>query len=148
MASGSIRPAASSGLGRPPVSHQALEQAGKGRQASAHSGSGGAFLLALHPFPGDDGAVIDLAQCGRGRDPEGAHEVLHVEPVGAAGLRTLLLRQPDFFFGDGSERFEWGELPRRLGREGTGGILIQCPPHPSPPQPPPPSPAQLSPKAR
>ena len=25
---------------------------------------------------------------------------LHVEPIGAAGARTLLLREPDFFLGD------------------------------------------------
>jgi hypothetical protein len=86
---------------RRPVSHQMLEQAGQGRQATAHCRSGGAFLLALHPYPGDDGAVIDLAQRVRGRDPQGAHEVLHVEPVGAAGLRAFLLRQPDVFFGAG-----------------------------------------------
>ena len=42
---------------------------------------------------------------GRG-DAERAHEVLHVEPVGAAGARTLLLRQPDLFFGDLGELVE------------------------------------------
>ena len=54
--------------------------------------------------------MIDLAQRVGAGDAEGAHEVPHVEPVGAAGLRALLLRQPDFFFGDGGELVERGEL--------------------------------------
>jgi hypothetical protein len=33
-----------------------------------------------------------------------------VELIGAAGLSALLLRQPDFFFGDGGELVERGEL--------------------------------------
>ena len=52
---------------RRPVFHQMLEQAGKRRQAAAHGRSRCAFLLALHPLPGDDGAVIDLAQLRRCR---------------------------------------------------------------------------------
>ena len=76
-----------------------------------------AFLLALHPFPGDDGAMIDLAQHVGAGDAERPHEVPHVEPVGAAGLLALLLRQPDFFFGDGGELVERGELAGARNRE-------------------------------
>jgi hypothetical protein len=36
--------------------------------------------------------------------------VPHVEPIGAARLAALLLRQPDFFFGNGGELVERGEL--------------------------------------
>jgi hypothetical protein len=46
--------------------------------------------------------------------------VPHVEPVGAAGLPAFLLRQPDFFFGDGGELVERGELAS-VGRNGEGG---------------------------
>jgi hypothetical protein len=51
--------------------------------------------------------------------------VPHVEPVGAAGLRALLLRQPDFFFGDGGELVERGELAGSAGRNGkaTGSVI-------------------------
>ena len=96
-----------------------LEQAGQRRQPAADGRSVRAFLFALHPLPGDDGAMIDLAQLvGRG-DAERAHEVPHVEPVGAAGLRALLLRQPDFFFGDGGELVERGELAGARNRNGN-----------------------------
>jgi hypothetical protein len=49
-----------------------------------------------------------------------AHEVPHVEPIGAAGLLALLLRQPDFFLGDGGELVERGELAAG-GWNGQGG---------------------------
>ena len=42
--------------------HQVLEQAGQRGQAAAHGRRFRAFLFALHPLPGDDGAMIDLAQ--------------------------------------------------------------------------------------
>ena len=47
---------------RRPVLHKMLEQAGQRRQAAAHGRRCCAFLLALHPLPRDDGAMIDLAQ--------------------------------------------------------------------------------------
>ena len=65
--------------------------------------------------------MIDLAQHVGAGDAERPHEVPHVEPVGAAGLRALLLRQPDFFFGDGGELVEWRELMASAGRDGQGG---------------------------
>ena len=83
---------------------------------------------ALQPFPGDDGAVIDLAQRVRGRDPQGSHEVLHVEPVGAARLRAFLpgllaaqlpatiLRRPRKLW-----RTSAGVRPRRLWRQASDG---------------------------
>jgi hypothetical protein len=63
--------------------------------------------------------MIDLTQIGCAGDTEGAHEVPHVEPVGAAGLCAFLLRQPDFFFGDGGELVELAEL---AGTEGDREI--------------------------
>ena len=97
-----------------------FKQAGKRREAATHGRGCCAFLLALHPLPRDDGAMIDLAQRVRAGDAEGAHEVLHVEPIGAARLSALLLRQPDFFFGDGGELVERGELAAG-GWNGQGG---------------------------
>ena len=79
-----------------------FEQAGKRREAPAHGRGCSTFVLALYPLPGDDGPMIDLAQRGRAGDAEGAHEVAHVEPIGAAW--TLLLRR------DGGELVERGEL--------------------------------------
>jgi hypothetical protein len=38
------------------------------------------------------------------------HEVPHAEPIGAARLRALLLRQPNFFFGDGGKLVETAEM--------------------------------------
>ena len=65
--------------------------------------------------------MIDLAQHVGAGNPERAHEVPHVEPVGAAGLRALLLRQPDFFFGDGGELVEPAELPGGMDRDRGSG---------------------------
>ena len=61
------------------------------------------MLLAHDPLPSSDGAMIDLAQHVGGGDAEGAHEVRHVELVGAAGASALLAGQPDLFLGDGGE---------------------------------------------
>jgi hypothetical protein len=47
----------------------------------------------------------------------------HVELVGAAGLRALLLRQPDVFFGDNGEGGERREL---IAPTGWNGKLIHC----------------------
>ena len=77
-------------------------------------------LFALHPLPGDDGAMMDLAQFVGAGNAERAYEMAHVEPVGTAGLWTLLLRQPHFFFGDGGELVERGELAAG-GCDGQGG---------------------------
>jgi len=60
--------------------------------------------------------VIDLAQRVRAGDAKCLHEVPHVEPIGAAGLSALLLRQPDFFFEDGGQRLEGGELVGTVSR--------------------------------
>jgi hypothetical protein len=79
-----------------------------------------AVLFALHPLPRDDGAMIDPAQRVCCRDVEAAHEVPHVELIGTAGLSAFLLRQPDFFFGDGGELVERGELAAG-GGNGQGG---------------------------
>jgi hypothetical protein len=103
--------------GRGAVPNKVFEQAGKRREAAAHRRGCSTFLLALYPLPRDDGAMIDLAQRGRAGDAEGVHEVSHVEPVGPAGLWTLVLRQPDFFFGDGGELVEAGELAGAAGRD-------------------------------
>ena len=44
--------------------------------------------------------MVSLAQLRRRCDAKRLHEVLHVEPVGAARAGALLLLQPDFFFGN------------------------------------------------
>jgi hypothetical protein len=103
-----------------------LEQAGQGRKAAAHGCRCRSFLFAPQSFPRDDGTVIDLTQRVRGRDAKGAHEVVHVEPVGAVGLRALLLRQPDLFFGDGRERIERGEFAGAPDRNRSGGTHDAC----------------------
>jgi hypothetical protein len=54
--------------------------------------------------------MIDLAQLAGVCDLHEAHEVPHVELIGAAGLRAFLLRQPDFLFRDGGELVERCEL--------------------------------------
>jgi RNA-directed DNA polymerase len=59
---------------------------GQGRETTAHSRGCRAFLFALHPLPRNDGAMIDLTQLVGAGDAEGAHEVPHVEPIGATGL--------------------------------------------------------------
>jgi hypothetical protein len=64
------------------------------------------LALAHEALPGDHSFVVGLAQLRRRRDRERAHEVLHVEPVGAARAGALLLLQPDFFFGDLGELLE------------------------------------------
>jgi hypothetical protein len=43
--------------------------------------------------------VVGLAQFIGDRDRQGAHQVLHVEPIGAR-VRTLPLREPGFLFAD------------------------------------------------
>ena len=50
---------------RRPVLHQVLEQAGQRGEATAHGRRCRAFLLALHPLPRNDGAMVDLAQLVR-----------------------------------------------------------------------------------
>jgi hypothetical protein len=44
--------------------------------------------------------VVGLAQLVDRADVQCRHEVLDVEPIGAARALALLLLQPDFFFGD------------------------------------------------
>jgi hypothetical protein len=105
-----------------------LEQARKRGEPPAYSRGGRTFLLALHPLPGDDRAMIDLAQRLGCDDIERLHEVTHVEPVGAAGAGALLLGQPDLFLGDGGELVERGnragvDRNQGIGRIGHGPIL-------------------------
>jgi hypothetical protein len=50
--------------------------------------------------------------------------VPHVEPVGAASARALLLLQPDFFFGDRGELVERRQRPVAAGAVGTGKVLL------------------------
>ena len=52
------------------------------------------FLLAHDPLPGDDRAVVDLAQLLQAGDAERTYEVRDIESVGAPGVRILLFRQP------------------------------------------------------
>lgn len=66
--------------------------------------------------------MIDPAQfVGRG-DAERRHEVMHVEPVGAARAGALLLGEPDVFLGDvGEARQHRGEVaPLWVGADGRG----------------------------
>jgi hypothetical protein len=76
------------------MSGKMFEQAGQRGEAAA---------LTLHPFPRDDGAIIEGAELVDLPDAKRPHEVTHVEPIGAARTRALLVRQPDFFSWDGGE---------------------------------------------
>jgi hypothetical protein len=82
--------------------------------------------LAHVALPGDHRLVVGLTQLGRRRDRERLHEVPDVEAVGAAGARTLLLLQPDFFFGDVGELLD-GRHPAAPGvdhcRQAGGGVV-------------------------
>lgn len=60
-------------------------------------------MLELAHIAGDHRFVVGLTQFLRSGNRQGAHEVLRVKPIGAAGADTLLLLQPDFFFGDEGE---------------------------------------------
>jgi hypothetical protein len=62
----------------------------------------GLTLCAHVPFSGDYRLVVGLAQLGWLVIV--SVRMLHIETEGAAGARTLLLLQPDFFFGDVGER--------------------------------------------
>jgi hypothetical protein len=59
---------------RPAAPTGSLEQAGQSRETPAHGRRCCALLLALHPLPGDDGAVIDLAQLIGVGDAQRPHE--------------------------------------------------------------------------
>ena len=89
--------------------HQMLEQAGQRGHTAAHRRSSGSLLLPHDPLPGDHRAMIDLAQLLRGGNAERLHEVRHVELVGAAGARTLLAGEPDFFLRDRRQVDQVGE---------------------------------------
>ena len=80
------------------------------REAPADCRRRGVLGLAHEALPGDDRFVVGLAQLGRCGDRQCAHEVLDVEPVGAAGAGALLLLQPDFFLGDVGEAIEGRHL--------------------------------------
>ena len=82
-------------------------------------------------FPGDHRLVVDQAQLGRRGDHQRAHEVLDVEPAGAAGARALLLLQPDFLFGDRGELWHdvvWnrGLMPIVIQFTGWFRLLMMC----------------------
>lgn len=106
--------------------HQVLEQAGQRREAVAHRRGGGPLLLAHDPLPGDDGAMIHLAQHVGGGDAERLHEMRHIELVGAAGAGALLAGQPDLFLGDGGEGVQAGELAGSRGESGQGRGVDYC----------------------
>ena len=97
-----------------------LEQAGKRRKPAADGGRLGLIDLAHDALPGNHGAVVHLAQLVVGRDMQRAHEVPHVELVGAAGAFAFLLGEPDFFFGDVGERGEGRNDLARSFRTGGG----------------------------
>jgi hypothetical protein len=71
--------------------------------------------LAHDALPGDDGAMVHLAQLLIGADRQRPHEVPHVLLVGAAGAFAFLLGKPDVFFGDVGQR--------RNGGNGLAGAL-------------------------
>ena len=73
------------------VADQVLVERGQGREAPADRRRCGVLALAHVALPGDHRLVVGLAQFRRRGDRQCAHEVLHVEPVGAAGARALLL---------------------------------------------------------
>jgi len=82
------------------VALEMLEQARQCREPAPDGGRGGVLGFAHDALPGDDGAVVHLAQFVVGRDVKRAHEMLHVELVGAAGALAFLLGEPDVFLGD------------------------------------------------
>jgi hypothetical protein len=47
-----------------------------------------------------------------------------VEPVGAPGAGTLLLREPDLFFGDVSELRDGGNTAGGIGRDRQGAAVV------------------------
>lgn len=51
------------------------------------------------------------------RDPERAHEMRHVEPLGAPGTRALLLGEPDFFLDEDLDELIEGRDPAAAGVE-------------------------------
>jgi len=58
-------------------------------------------------------------------DRECPHEVFDIEPVGTAGARALLLREPDFFFGDLSKAGEGRNVARgSIGRNRQRAAVI------------------------
>jgi hypothetical protein len=68
--------------------------------------------------------VVGLTQFRRRRDHQRAHEVLHVEPIGATGAGALLRLQPDFFFGDVGELVEGRHLAAAgVERRRQGGVV-------------------------
>jgi hypothetical protein len=76
------------------VAHQVLIERRQRREASVDRRRRGVLGFAHEAFPGDHRFVVGLAQLCRRDDPQPAHEVLHVEPVGAAGAGALLLGKP------------------------------------------------------
>src|SRR5712671_1470444 len=92
------------------------------REKTAPRAGGGSstmprLRLAHVPLPGNHRLVVGLAQFGRRRDRQRAHEVLDVEPVGAAGACALLLGEPDVFFGNLGELVEGRQRPVTAGTD-------------------------------
>ncbi len=114
------------------VADQMLVERGQRRQPPADRRRRGVLGLAHVALPGDHRLVVGLAQFLGAGDRERAHEMLHVEPVGAPGARALLLLQPDFFFGDFGELVEERE-PALVGadRDRQGAAVAFD--HPIPP---------------
>ena len=97
--------------------HQMLEQAGQRREAAAHRRGGGPLLFADDPLPGDDGAMINLAQQVWGGNVKGAHEVRHVELVGAAVRALFWLASQTSSSGIAAKLASWPGRWTRMGRE-------------------------------
>jgi hypothetical protein len=92
------------------VPDQVLIERRQRRKATADRRCCSVLGLAHVALPGDHRLVVGLAQLRRRRDRERAHEVLHVEPIGAPRARALLLLEPDFFFGDRGEVVQCRDL--------------------------------------
>jgi hypothetical protein len=68
--------------------------------------------------------VVGLAQLGRRAAAERAHEVLDVEPVGAAGAGTLLLLQPDLFLGSVGRALDRRQRPIGSSPGRQGDVVV------------------------
>jgi hypothetical protein len=88
------------------VADEMLVERGQRGEPAADRRRSGVLGFPHEALPGDHRLVVGLAQLPRRRDRQRAHEVLDVEPIGAAGACALLLLQPDFFFGDVGEAIE------------------------------------------
>ena len=75
-------------------------------------------------LPGDHRPVVGLAQLGRRGDLERAHEVLHVEPVGAPGAGALLLLSQISSSGMSARRSTVDNTAAGVGRRRQGAAVV------------------------